>query len=90
MGAGDLTVMAKTLDPDASWRAVHDGPWNCEGREAILETFSRNLDTGLRGTIEKAGRRARDWRRRHPLVLISRQFIRPWRIAQLRDRVGRA
>jgi hypothetical protein len=24
------------------------------------------------------------------LVLISRHFIRPWRIAQLRDRVGRA
>ncbi|MBS1883478.1 MAG: nuclear transport factor 2 family protein [Actinobacteria bacterium] len=53
MAAGDLGVLAETLDPDASWRAVHDGPWNCEGREAILATFSRNLDTGLRGTIEE-------------------------------------
>lgn len=53
MKVGDLSVVAETLDPDAAWRAVHDGPWNCEGREEILEVFSRNLDTGLRGTIEE-------------------------------------
>ncbi|MBN9622991.1 MAG: nuclear transport factor 2 family protein [Actinobacteria bacterium] len=53
MSVGDLSVVADALDPDASWRAVHDGPWNCQGRAAILETFARNLDSGLRGTIEE-------------------------------------
>lgn len=53
MSTGDLGAVANLLDPQATWRAVHDGPWNCEGREAILETFRRNLDTGLRGTIEE-------------------------------------
>jgi ketosteroid isomerase-like protein/catechol 2,3-dioxygenase-like lactoylglutathione lyase family enzyme len=51
MTARDLSVVRKILDPDATWRAIHDGPWNCEGREAIVEMFSRNLDTDLRGTI---------------------------------------
>jgi ketosteroid isomerase-like protein/catechol 2,3-dioxygenase-like lactoylglutathione lyase family enzyme len=53
MEVGDLSVVAKALDSDAAWRAVQDGPWNCEGREQILEVFSRNLDAGLRGTIEE-------------------------------------
>jgi catechol 2,3-dioxygenase-like lactoylglutathione lyase family enzyme len=32
---------------------VTDGPWNCESREAIVETMSRNLAGGARGTIEE-------------------------------------
>ncbi len=48
----DLSVLEQELAADARWRAVTDGPWNCEGREAIIETMSRNLAGGVRGTIE--------------------------------------
>lgn len=50
---GDLSVLEQELAADARWRAVTDGPWNCENREAILETMSRNLADGVRGTIEE-------------------------------------
>jgi hypothetical protein len=38
---------------DARWRAIEDGPWNCENRETIIEVMGRNLETGLRGRIEE-------------------------------------
>jgi ketosteroid isomerase-like protein/uncharacterized glyoxalase superfamily protein PhnB len=50
---GDLSVLGQELAPDARWRAVQDGPWNCESREAILETMGRNLASGVRGKIEE-------------------------------------
>lgn len=50
---GDLSILEQELAADARWRAVTDGPWNCESREAILETMSRNLAGGVRGTIEE-------------------------------------
>ena len=52
---GDLGALELLLAPDASWRAVEDGPWNCEGRPAIIEVMTRNLDAGrLSGHIEDA------------------------------------
>lgn len=50
---GDLSVLERELAPDARWRAVEDGPWNCEGREAIIETMGRNLAGRVRGKIEE-------------------------------------
>ncbi len=50
---GDLSVLEQELAADARWRAVTDGPWNCEGREAIIDTMSRNLAGRVRGTIEE-------------------------------------
>jgi ketosteroid isomerase-like protein len=49
---GDLEVLESALAPDAKWRAVEDGPWNCENRAAILEVMGRNLENGLSGTVE--------------------------------------
>jgi hypothetical protein len=46
-------VLEHELATDARWRAVTDGPWNCEGREAIIETMSRNLAGRVRGKIEE-------------------------------------
>jgi ketosteroid isomerase-like protein/predicted enzyme related to lactoylglutathione lyase len=46
-------VLEQDLATDARWRAVTDGPWNCEGREAIIETMSRNLASRVRGKIEE-------------------------------------
>jgi ketosteroid isomerase-like protein len=53
MSQGDLSVVEEALSPDARWRAVQDGPWNCEGRAAILDVMRRNLGSGLRGEIEE-------------------------------------
>jgi ketosteroid isomerase-like protein/catechol 2,3-dioxygenase-like lactoylglutathione lyase family enzyme len=50
---GDLSVLEQELATDARWRAVDDGPWNCEGREEIVETMSRNLAGRVRGKIEE-------------------------------------
>jgi ketosteroid isomerase-like protein len=53
MTRGDLTALEQALADDARWRAVEDGPMNCEGRDEILEVMGRNLKAGLRGTIEE-------------------------------------
>lgn len=50
---GDLAFLEGVLAPDAKWRAVEDGPWNCEDRDAILDAMSGNLAAGLRGQIEE-------------------------------------
>jgi ketosteroid isomerase-like protein len=50
---GDLSVLEQELAVDARWRAVTDGPWNCESRDAIVETMGRNLAGRVRGTIEE-------------------------------------
>jgi hypothetical protein len=44
---------ALALASDAKWRAIEDGPWNCENRETIIEVMGCNLETGLRGRIEE-------------------------------------
>lgn len=51
LSAGDLTALEAALAPDARWRAVEDGPWNCESRAQIVEVIRRNLATGLAGEI---------------------------------------
>jgi ketosteroid isomerase-like protein len=50
---GDLSVLEQEFAADARWRAVTDGPWNCEGREAIIQTMARNLAGRVRGKIEE-------------------------------------
>ncbi len=50
---GDLAPLEAILAPDAKWRAVEDGPWNCENRARILEVMRRNLAKGLTGSIEE-------------------------------------
>jgi SnoaL-like domain len=52
LAAGDLGPAAAALAPDARWRAVEDGPWNCEGRTAILDVLSQSLAHGLSGRVE--------------------------------------
>jgi ketosteroid isomerase-like protein len=51
---GDLAPLQAALEPNARWRAVDDGPWNCDNRTAILEVMGRNLEAGLAGSIEEA------------------------------------
>lgn len=49
---GDLNPLEAALAPDAKWRAVVDGPWNCENRDAILDVMAGNLSKGLSGQID--------------------------------------
>jgi ketosteroid isomerase-like protein len=50
---GDLAPLEAALAPDARWRAVEDGPWNCDNRATILEVMKRNVEEGrLAGRVE--------------------------------------
>jgi ketosteroid isomerase-like protein len=49
---GDLKAVEAVLAPDARWRAVEDGPWNCDSRSQIVAVLSEQLREGLAGTIE--------------------------------------
>ncbi len=60
LARGDLEPVGAALAPDAKWRAVEDGPWNCESRSAILDVLRRNAARGLSGrieTVQEAGER---------------------------------
>jgi ketosteroid isomerase-like protein len=48
---GDLDTVRSRFAPDARWRAVEDGPWNCEDRDAIL-TVMKEQRTASRGAVE--------------------------------------
>ena len=53
ISGGDLSGLEALLAPDAKWRAVEDGPWNCQSRDAILERMRANHEQrGLSGSIE--------------------------------------
>jgi ketosteroid isomerase-like protein len=56
LSRGDLSTLELALAPDAKWRAVEDGPWNCESRAMILRVMGRNLAEGRGGKIEDAFR----------------------------------
>jgi hypothetical protein len=50
---GDLAAIETVFAPDAKWRAVEEGPWNCESRAQIVETMRENRVAGaLRGAVE--------------------------------------
>jgi ketosteroid isomerase-like protein len=54
LAGGDIEPLEAVLAPDARWRAVHDGPWNCDGARAIVEVMTRNLANGLSGAVDDA------------------------------------
>jgi ketosteroid isomerase-like protein len=39
---GNLDAIEAAFAPDARWRAVEDGPWNCESRGQILKVIRQN------------------------------------------------
>jgi ketosteroid isomerase-like protein len=57
----DFGPLETALAPGAKWRAVEDGPWNCENRSQIVEVLAANRAAGLDGEVEQvveAGDRA--------------------------------
>jgi hypothetical protein len=50
---GEFGPLEAVLAPDAKWRAVEDGPWNCENRAMIVEAMRYNRETGVAGDIEE-------------------------------------
>jgi ketosteroid isomerase-like protein len=51
LSRGDMDALSAVLTPDARWRAVEDGPWNCENREMIL-TVMAEQQIGRAGVVE--------------------------------------
>jgi ketosteroid isomerase-like protein len=53
VAAGEFDALAAVLTPDARWRAVEDGPWNCENRSQIISVMRENRARGaLAGVVE--------------------------------------
>jgi hypothetical protein len=52
ISSGDLSVLESTFAPEAKWRAVEDGPWNCEDRSMILHAMRERAGQILGGTID--------------------------------------
>ena len=53
LSRGDTRPLEAALAADARWRAVEDGPWNCENRARIIEVIGANLESGLTGEVEE-------------------------------------
>jgi ketosteroid isomerase-like protein len=51
LGRGDIDTVKAAFAADARWRAVEDGPWNCENRDAILTVMTEQR-TASRGVVE--------------------------------------
>ncbi len=49
----DFGQLEAVLAPGARWRAVEDGPWNCENRSQILRVMRENRASGLDGEVEQ-------------------------------------
>lgn len=43
---GDFHTLEAAFAPDAQWRAVEDGPWNCRDRTQIIHTMRENRKLG--------------------------------------------
>jgi ketosteroid isomerase-like protein len=50
---GELEPLERLFAPDAKWRAVEDGEWNCENRARIIEVLRDNRAAGLTGSVEE-------------------------------------
>jgi ketosteroid isomerase-like protein len=42
--SGNFDAIEAAFAPDARWRAVEDGPWNCENRGQILNVIRQNRE----------------------------------------------
>jgi ketosteroid isomerase-like protein len=42
LSQGDFEAVESAFTDDAKWRAVEDGPWNCESRTQILDVMREN------------------------------------------------
>jgi ketosteroid isomerase-like protein len=51
LSRGDYETVKARIAPDARWRAVEDGPWNCENRDMILAVMA-DQRTGSLGVVE--------------------------------------
>ncbi len=54
LARGDIAPLEAVLAPGARWRAVEDGPWNCENAREVVDAMSRNIANGLTGRIDEA------------------------------------
>lgn len=50
---GDLDALREAMDPEAQWLWYEPGPWDCHGREAVLDRLGQRVGaiTGLDGVV---------------------------------------
>jgi ketosteroid isomerase-like protein len=50
---GDLDALREAMDPEAQWLWYEAGPWDCHGREAVLDRLGQRVGaiTGLDGVV---------------------------------------
>jgi len=54
LSGGDFEAVESVFAENAKWRAVEDGPWNCESRVQILDVLRDNRARGaLDGDVEE-------------------------------------
>jgi len=46
---GDLVALEAFLDPDVTLRAAEPGPWDCTGREQVMNMLRRRQADGANG-----------------------------------------
>jgi ketosteroid isomerase-like protein len=50
---GDFDALEDLLAPEATWRAIEPGEWDCESRDDILRTLKERYEQGFtKGPIE--------------------------------------
>ena len=50
---GDFEALGELLAPEATWRAVEPGEWDCESRDDIIRTLRERYEQGFTmGPIE--------------------------------------
>ena len=50
---GDFEALEELLAPEATWRAIEPGEWDCESRDDILRTLRERFEQGFTmGPIE--------------------------------------
>ena len=47
-GRDGVDAVVDLLDPQVVWLAAQPGPWDCQDREQVVETFRRQYDLGVR------------------------------------------
>ena len=50
---GDVDELAQLIDPNVEWSWWEAGPWDCHGREQVLQVMRERDRQGVKGELEE-------------------------------------